>query len=169
MFNITSTSGVKSGIKTSKLKIHLIYLPAMEFIVYGPDALPSLMNHVLDALNGRRKVAVYGEMGAGKTTFISALCRHLGVKDTPSSPTYSIINTYAYEGPNRQTTHFHHLDLYRLRQPQEAFDIGIQELLEDDTYCFIEWPDLIEALLPPDVARITIEVTGPTTRKVLVK
>ena len=140
----------------------------MEFIVYGPDALPSLMNHVLDALDGRRKVAVYGEMGAGKTTLITAFCHHLGVKETPSSPTYALVNEYGFQDSDDKPAVFHHLDLYRLRNVQEALDIGIEDLLHDDSYCFIEWPDLIQGLLPAEVAKITIEITGPTTRRVTV-
>jgi tRNA threonylcarbamoyladenosine biosynthesis protein TsaE len=141
----------------------------MEFIVYGSDALPSLMNHVLDALNGRRKVIVYGEMGSGKTTFISAFCEKIGVKESPASPTYSLVNEYGYTDADGKHTVLRHLDLYRLLSLREALDLGIDDMLDDDTYCFIEWPGIIEEILPENTAKITIEVTGPTTRRVVIE
>ena len=126
------------------------------------------MPQLLDGLRGRRKVAVYGEMGAGKTTLIKAFCAHLGVEENTSSPTYSLVNEYAYPDENGGQALFHHLDLYRLRSTQEALDIGIEELLDDPWYCFIEWPELIEPLLPTDTAKIVIEVTGENSRRVQV-
>lgn len=141
----------------------------MEFIVYGSDALPSLMNHVLDALDGRRKVIVYGEMGSGKTTFISAFCEKIGVKESPASPTYSLVNEYGYTDADGKHTVLRHLDLYRLLSLREALDLGIDDMLYDDTYCFIEWPGIIEEILPENTAKITIEVTGPTTRRVVIE
>lgn len=140
----------------------------MEFIVYGPDALPALIPDVLDALQGRRKVALYGEMGAGKTTFVKAFCEHLGVVGNTASPTYSLVNEYAYADADGKPAIFHHLDLYRLRSTREALDIGIEELLDDPWYCFIEWPEMVEDLLPPDTAKVYVEVTGETTRRVRV-
>ncbi len=141
----------------------------MEFIVYGSDALPGLMSHVLDALDGRRKVIVYGEMGSGKTTFISAFCEKIGVKESPASPTYSLVNEYGYTDADGKHTVLRHLDLYRLRSLREALDLGIDDMLHDDTYCFIEWPGIIEEILPENTAKITIEVTGPTTRRVVIE
>jgi tRNA threonylcarbamoyladenosine biosynthesis protein TsaE len=141
----------------------------MEFIVYGSDALPSLMNDVLDALDGRKKVVVHGEMGAGKTTFISAFCERLGVKESPASPTYSLVNEYGYTDADGRHTVLRHLDLYRLRDIKEAIDLGIDDMLHDDTYCFIEWPVILEGILPENTAKITIEVTGPTTRRVTIE
>lgn len=141
----------------------------MELIAFAPDALPSLMPHLLDALEGRRKVILYGDMGAGKTTLIKAFCEHLGVEDNTSSPTYSLVNEYAFRDTDGQPALFHHLDLYRLRSTQEALDIGIEELLHDPWYCFIEWPQLIEPMLPAHTATIFIEVTGETSRRIRVE
>jgi tRNA threonylcarbamoyladenosine biosynthesis protein TsaE len=138
----------------------------MEFIVFSPDALPTLMMHLLDALDGRRKVALYGDMGAGKTTLVKAFCEHLGVKGNISSPTYALVNEYVYPDWDGKTTIFHHLDLYRLTKPEEALEIGIEELLHDDYYCFIEWPQIVESLLPEDTAKIYIDITGESTRKI---
>lgn len=141
----------------------------MEFIVFAPDALPSLMLHVLDGLNGRRKVALYGEMGAGKTTLIKAFCDHLHVVGNTASPTYSLVNEYAYKDAVGKPAIFHHLDLYRLKSLQEALDIGIEELLDDPWYCFIEWPQLVEPLLDGGTAKIFIEITGEKTRRVRIE
>jgi len=136
----------------------------MKFMVNSPDALPGLMSQVLEALQGRRKVALYGEMGAGKTTFVRAFCQYLGVEGNPSSPTYSLVNEYAYTAQDGSTALFHHLDLYRLKNTREALDIGIEELLDDPWYCFIEWPELVEELLGEDVVRMRLEMVGEEER-----
>ncbi len=136
----------------------------MKFTIDSPDALPGLMPRVLDALRGRRKVALYGEMGAGKTTFVRAFCQHLGVEDNAASPTYSLVNEYAYKAPDGATALVHHLDLYRLRSTHEALDIGIEELLDDPWYCFIEWPELVEELFDEDVVRMRMEIAGDAER-----
>ncbi len=133
------------------------------------EALDAAMPAVLEALNGRRKIALYGEMGAGKTTFSNAFCRHLGVADNTASPTFSLINEYRYPDANGREAIVHHLDLYRLRTPGEAFDIGIEDVLYDPWYCLIEWPQLIEPLLPDDVAAIHLEITGPNARTVNIR
>jgi tRNA threonylcarbamoyladenosine biosynthesis protein TsaE len=138
----------------------------MELISYSPDALSSLMFHLLDALNGRKKVVIYGEMGAGKTTLVKSFCEHLGVVENTGSPTYSLVNEYSYRDSQGQEALFHHLDLYRLQSSQEALDIGIEDLLYDRWYCFIEWPELIEPMLPTDAARIYIETVGENTRRI---
>ena len=132
----------------------------MEFIIPTPDALPGMMPLILDALQGRRKIALYGEMGAGKTTFVRAFCLYLGVDGNPSSPSYSLVNEYAYKTADGATALVHHLDLYRLRSTREALDIGIEELLDDPWYCFIEWPELVEELLGEEVVRVRMERRG---------
>jgi tRNA threonylcarbamoyladenosine biosynthesis protein TsaE len=140
----------------------------MELIVTDPDTLPLLMHSVLEGLAGRRKVAVYGEMGTGKTTFVKAFCAELGVLENTTSPTYSLVNEYSYTDRNGSSALFHHLDLYRLDRQRDALDMGIEELLYDPWYCFIEWPQLIEPIFPPETAKIYIELTGETARRVLI-
>ena len=103
-----------------------------------------------------RKLMLYGEMGAGKTTFTKAFCDFLGVTDSTSSPTFSIVNEY--ELTNGKV--FRHLDLYRLKKLEEALDIGIEDMLLDDSYCFIEWAELIEPILPPNVHRLRISLSA---------
>lgn len=122
----------------------------------------------MEALAGRRKIALYGDMGAGKTTFVNAFCRYLGVRGNTASPTFSLVNQYRYALPDGSEALFHHLDLYRLRSVQEALDIGLEDLLYDPWYCMIEWPQLAEPLLPENSAKIQIEITGESSRRILI-
>ena len=121
-----------------------------------------------DVLGDRRKIALYGEMGAGKTTLVKAFCQYLGVRGNTASPTFSLINQYTYPLGNDGVALFHHLDLYRLHSAQEAFDIGIEDLLYDPWYCWIEWPQLIETLLPADAVKIQLEVVAPDVRRIVI-
>lgn len=141
---------------------------ATEITVKSVKELEANVPCVLDALAGRRKVAIYGQMGAGKTTFVSAICRHLGVAETTGSPTFSLVNEYCFAGVDGQPIVVRHLDLYRLKSALEALDIGIEDMLFDEAFCFIEWPQIIEPLLPPDAARMDIEVLGETERRITI-
>ena len=141
----------------------------MELQLSSPADLLPAMPSLLKALAGRRKIALYGDMGAGKTTLVKALCQHLGVQGTTASPTFSLINEYRYQAADGSEALFHHLDLYRLNSAQEAFDIGLEDLLYDPWYCVIEWPQLAEAMLPEDAARVEIEITGEQSRTVRVQ
>lgn len=140
----------------------------MEILIHSLPELDTCIPLVLEALTGRRKIALYGDMGAGKTTFVKAFCRHLGVRGTTASPTFSLVNQYSYTEKDGSSALFYHLDLYRLKSLQEALDIGIEDLLYDPWYCIIEWPQLAEPLLPEDVAKIQIEITGETARRILI-
>lgn len=106
-------------------------------------------------------VAFYGKMGAGKTSLIKELCRELGTKDVVNSPTFSIINIYDTENEK-----IYHFDCYRLNNISEAIDLGIEDYFYSDHYCFIEWPENIETILPNDIIKITIEHSIDNTRKV---
>ena len=140
----------------------------MEIIIHSLPELDTCIPKVIDALAGRRKIALYGDMGAGKTTFVKAFCRYLGVRETTASPTFSLVNQYSYVEKDGSVSLFYHLDLYRLKTVQEALDIGIEDLLYDPWYCVIEWPQLAEPLLPDDAAKIQIEITGETSRRILI-
>ncbi|MCR4663843.1 MAG: tRNA (adenosine(37)-N6)-threonylcarbamoyltransferase complex ATPase subunit type 1 TsaE [Paludibacteraceae bacterium] len=113
-----------------------------------------------------RVFALYGEMGAGKTTFLTWLCGELGVADTVNSPTFAIVNVYDLPPsdvlPLAAGEEMYHFDCYRLKNVQEALEIGTEDYLYSGCYCFIEWPDVIEQLLPPDtvVIRFRVEPTG---------
>ena len=100
-------------------------------------------------------------MGAGKTTLIKALCETIGVRDSVSSPTFSLVNTYK----TLQDQLLFHFDFYRLNSIDEAFDIGIEEYLDSGHRCLIEWPDMIRTLLPASVNEIRIEILGQESRK----
>lgn len=121
-----------------------------------------------DALGLRRKVLLYGSLGAGKTALVQAFCRWLGVEEGATSPTFSLVNEYTYLNSEGGPALFHHLDLYRLKSEKEALDIGIEELLDDPWYCFIEWPQLVESLAPDDAAKIHIDILSETSRRLLI-
>ena len=140
----------------------------MEWILKSTEELPAFVPELLAALNDRRKIALYGEMGAGKTTLVKAICQHLGVQGNTASPTFSLVNQYNYSEPDGATSLFHHLDLYRLRSAQEAFDIGLEDVLYDPWYCVIEWPQIAESIFPDDTVRVEIEILGETTRRIRV-
>jgi tRNA threonylcarbamoyladenosine biosynthesis protein TsaE len=106
-------------------------------------------------------VALYGEMGAGKTTFTKALCRVLGVVDGVNSPTFTLINEYR----TKQDETIFHFDFYRIEKLEEAFDIGFEEFIYSGNLCIIEWPEKIEQILPPDTLRVKISVLEDGSRE----
>lgn len=112
-----------------------------------------------------RVFAFHGEMGAGKTTFINALCKALQVKDSISSPTFSIINQYATI--NDKTVY--HMDLYRLKSEQEAINAGVEDCLFSGNTCFVEWPEKAPGVFPDDTLYISIISTGTDMRKLSLK
>ena len=112
------------------------------------------------ALGENRIVAFYGSMGAGKTTFISALCRLFGVEDDVCSPTFTIVNEYrAADGDS-----IFHFDFYRIDSLKEAVDIGFEEYLYSGSLCLIEWPEKVEQLLPEETLKVIITATGDNSR-----
>ena len=98
-------------------------------------------------------IAFYGKMGAGKTTFIKALCEELGVEDVITSPTFAIVNEYSL--PSQEA--LYHFDFYRIKKLEEVYDMGYEDYFYSGSLCFIEWPELIEELLPENALRVTIE------------
>jgi tRNA threonylcarbamoyladenosine biosynthesis protein TsaE len=112
------------------------------------DAAKSLLTHFPD----ERVFAFYGAMGAGKTTFIKALCHELGSQDNITSPTFALINEYTtLEGKV-----IYHFDFYRIKKLEEAFDLGYEDYIYSGNYCFIEWPEMIESLLPEWIVEVRI-------------
>lgn len=98
-------------------------------------------------------IAFYGKMGAGKTTFIKALCEELGVEDVITSPTFAIVNEYSL--PSQEA--LYHFDFYRIKKLEEVYDMGYEDYFYSGNLCLIEWPELIEELLPENALRVTIE------------
>jgi tRNA threonylcarbamoyladenosine biosynthesis protein TsaE len=107
---------------------------------------------LIHAFPHSRVFAFYGAMGAGKTTFIRVMADVLGAVDVVQSPSFAIINEYK----THQGDSLFHFDFYRMKKPEEAFDIGYEDYLFSGSYCFLEWPELIEDLLPDDVVRVKI-------------
>ena len=115
--------------------------------------LPSAARQFANAIGDRTVFAFYGKMGAGKTTFIRAVCEALGVADVINSPTLAIVNEYL-DGTGQPIYHF---DFYRVGKEQEALDIGYEDYVYSGNLCFMEWPEQVENLLPPDAVRVSIE------------
>ena len=102
-------------------------------------------------------IAFYGKMGAGKTTFIKALCEELGVEDVITSPTFAIVIEYSLPLGGRLEGALYHFDFYRIKKIEEVYDMGYEDYFYSGNLCLIEWPELIEDLLPEDALRVTIE------------
>ncbi len=132
----------------------------VSIVVHSIDALPQAAQQFIDHMGEARVFAFYGNMGAGKTTFIKALCECLGVTDTVTSPTFAIVNEYEGHQP------VYHFDFYRIRRVEEAYDLGFEEYCYSGHLCFIEWPELIEDLLPEDTVRVTIETLTDGSRRI---
>ncbi len=109
--------------------------------------------------------AFYGKMGAGKTTFIKALCKLLGVEDEVNSPTFAIINEYRSETTAELIYHF---DFYRIKKLEEVYDLGYEDYFYSGALCFIEWPELVEELLPLDAKKVTITENSDGSRTIVI-
>lgn len=138
----------------------------MEIIIQSIDDLEKAVTALLKFAGNRKKMMFYGEIGAGKTTFIQAICKKMDVREAVVSPTFSLVNQYTYaDKKTGEEKLVHHMDLYRLKNEQEALDIGIEDYLYDDNYCFIEWAEIIEHWLPEELVKIDIEIFEDTGRK----
>lgn len=122
------------------------------------EDLTGIAEQVLKQFGKNKVFAFVGRMGAGKTTFIQRLCTQLGVKDQMSSPTFSIVNEYSASGESK----IFHFDMYRIEKEEEALDMGFEEYLASENYCFIEWPDKVSSYLLKDVVVVRIEVENGT-------
>lgn len=133
----------------------------MKIFVKHPDQLPEVARKLIELIGDSKVFLFYGDMGAGKTTFIKSICAALGVEDTVSSPTFSIVNEYQSASGS-----VYHFDFYRLKNEQEAFDMGYEEYLYSGHYCLIEWPERIPNLLPEDARKIDIKILGTEQREI---
>lgn len=132
----------------------------MSAIFFSLNELATVVRKFRDAVTGYRVFAFHGEMGAGKTTFIHALCEDVGVEDTVSSPTFSIINEYY--SPNGS---IYHMDLYRLRDEEEAIGAGVEDALYSGNICLVEWPERAPGIFPEDTVHVYLERAENNLRK----
>ena len=125
----------------------------MEITIQNLENMPEAAQEFVRAMDQNTVFAFYGKMGAGKTTFIKAVCEALGVTDVVNSPTFSIVNEYRADTTGELIYHF---DFYRIKKLEEVYDMGYEDYFYSGAVCFIEWPELIEDLLPGDAIRIDI-------------
>jgi tRNA threonylcarbamoyladenosine biosynthesis protein TsaE len=123
------------------------------------DNIGEAARQFTDHLPAGNVFAFYGKMGAGKTTFIKALCQQLGVEEEVTSPTFAIVNEYT--GNDGSIFHF---DFYRIKKLDEVYDMGYEDYFYSGSLCFIEWPELIEEILPDDAVKVTITQSPDGTR-----
>lgn len=125
----------------------------MNITIRNIDEIDVAAKQFVDEMGENKVFAFYGSMGAGKTTFIKAVCEQLGVTDVINSPTFAIVNEYL-SGEGEPIYHF---DFYRIKRPHEVLDIGYEDYVYSGNLCFMEWPELIEEYLPEDAVKVTIE------------
>lgn len=131
----------------------------MEIVIRNTEDLPEAARAFAAAIGEHRHFAFRAGMGAGKTTFISELCRTLGAEDEATSPTFSIVNEYAApDGP------IYHFDFYRIETPEETLDLGLDDYFDSGCLCLMEWPENVEDFLPEDVVDVRIDVRDDGSR-----
>ncbi|HBI57930.1 MAG: tRNA (adenosine(37)-N6)-threonylcarbamoyltransferase complex ATPase subunit type 1 TsaE [Duncaniella sp.] len=134
----------------------------MKITIPSLDRIDQAAKEFVQNMGDETVYAFYGEMGAGKTTFINALCRALGVEEDPTgSPTFSIINEYRSDTTAELIYHF---DLYRIESLDQAFDIGVEDYFDSGALCLLEWPERIDDILPDDTVRVRITVNPDGSR-----
>lgn len=134
----------------------------MEIKIKSLDNIREAAKAFLDGMGTGKVFAFYGKMGAGKTTFIKAICEELGVTDVITSPTFALVNEYtAADGSS-----IYHFDFYRIKKLDEVYDMGYEDYFYGGSLCFLEWPELIEEILPEDVTKVTITEEADGSRKV---
>ncbi len=139
------------------------YLCIMD-VIFNITEIDIIAKQLIAALGTRRVLALHGDMGVGKTTLSSALCKALGTSNAVSSPTFSIINEYTAKPQN-----IYHIDLYRLKDEEEALQVGVEDCFYSGCYCLVEWPSLFPQLLPDDTAHIQLSLAPKGNRHLLLK
>ena len=134
----------------------------MEIKIQSLEHIHEAAREFIAALGDNTVFALYGKMGAGKTTFIKALCQELGVEDVVTSPTFAVINEYRSDIAGELIYHF---DFYRIKKLEEVYDMGYEDYFYSGALCFIEWPELVEELLPGNTIKVTIEELEDGSRK----
>lgn len=128
------------------------------------DEIGVAASRFIAVAGAKRVVALHGEMGAGKTTFVNAVCDQLGVTDAVSSPTFSIINQYMIAGGQK----VYHIDLYRLKDEDEAVQAGVEDCLFSGSWCFVEWPEKAPGLFTEDILHVSLTTAGINSRKLTI-
>ena len=134
----------------------------MEIKIQSLEHIHEAAREFIAAMGDNTVFALYGKMGAGKTTFINALCQELGVEDVVTSPTFAVINEYRSDIAGELIYHF---DFYRIKKLEEVYDMGYEDYFYSGALCFIEWPELVEELLPGNTIKVTIEELEDGSRK----
>ena len=135
------------------------------------DNIREAAQQFIQHIGEHRVFAFYGKMGAGKTTFIKAICEELGVEDVITSPTFAIVNEYTISNHKLQTSIFklqciYHFDFYRIKKLEEVYDMGFEDYFYSGALCFIEWPELIEEVLPEDAVKVNITENADGSRTI---
>ncbi|EFA91380.1 MULTISPECIES: tRNA (adenosine(37)-N6)-threonylcarbamoyltransferase complex ATPase subunit type 1 TsaE [Prevotellaceae] len=125
----------------------------MEIKIKSLDCIKEAAQQFIDNMGKGNVFAFYGKMGAGKTTFIKAICECLDVEDVITSPTFAIVNEYY---SNKLQDSIYHFDFYRIKKLEEVYDMGYEDYFYSHRLCFLEWPELVEELLPKDAVKVTI-------------
>jgi len=131
---------------------------------YSLQDLPKIASEIISSAKNKT-LLFYGQMGVGKTTLIKELCKSLGVLDNISSPTFSLVNEYQTANNDK----VYHFDFYRIEDEEEAFDIGIEDYFDSKNWCFVEWPENIENLLPLDAVEIHLSLLDDEQRNIQLK
>ena len=134
----------------------------MEIKIQSLEHIHEAAREFIAAMGDNTVFALYGKMGAGKTTFIKALCQELGGEDVVTSPTFAVINEYRSDIAGELIYHF---DFYRIKKLEEVYDMGYEDYFYSGALCFIEWPELVEELLPGNTIKVTIEELEDGSRK----
>ena len=135
----------------------------MEIKIESLDKIREAAHKFVASLGESSVYAFYGKMGAGKTTFIKAICEELGVSDVITSPTFAIVNEYRSDTSGEIIYHF---DFYRIKKLEEVYDMGFEDYFYSGALCFIEWPELIEEVLPEDAVKVSISENANGSRTV---
>ena len=135
----------------------------MNILIEQLDQIGKAAKEIVAAMGDHTIFAMYGKMGAGKTTFIKAICKELGVDEVITSPTFAIVNEYHSSTSGQPIYHF---DFYRIKKIEEVYDMGYEDYFYSGSVCFIEWPELVEELLPDDAVRVDITETADGKRTV---
>jgi len=138
----------------------------MEIKIESLDHIHEAARQFIAAMGDNTVFALYGKMGAGKTTFVKALCQELGVEDVVTSPTFAVINEYRSDLAGELIYHF---DFYRIKKLEEVYDMGYEDYFYSGALCFIEWPELVEELLPGSTVKVTIEELADGTRRLILE